>query len=197
MRALLLIAFFVYVPAATAQAPDERVAAQALADAVQRLDEADRATEDQGDGGTSFASRRCRRELFSIPRRRQADLRAFVLVQELRHAAEPLKAALQRFRDDLAAAMTQDPLLISGRAAWRRLAKAYMALPPGGNVCDDLAAWRRKGYDRGTVRAAQTEYRTVFAASGRGWQRKIAAAADRMRELGVSEQDAKAFEGDG
>ena len=72
-----------------------------------------------------------------------------------------------------------------------------MALPPRGDVCADLAAWRRDGYPLRTVRAAAAEYRSIFAAFGRGFQRKVAAAADRMRELGVSEEDAKRFEGDG
>ena len=72
-----------------------------------------------------------------------------------------------------------------------------MALPPRGDVCADLAAWRRAGYPLRAVRAATTEYRSIFAASGRGFQRKSAAAADRMRELGVSDEDAKVFEGDG
>ena len=68
-----------------------------------------------------------------------------------------------------------------------------MALPPRGDVCGDLAAWRRDGYPLRTVRAAEAEYRSIFAASGRGFQRKSAAAADRMRELGVSRDDADAF----
>jgi hypothetical protein len=72
-----------------------------------------------------------------------------------------------------------------------------MALPPRGDVCADLASWRRAGYPLRTVRAATAEYRSIFAAFGRGFQRKSAAAADRMRELGVSEEDAKVFEGDG
>ena len=71
---------------------------------------------------------------------------------------------------------------------------ATPALPPRGDVCADLAAWRRDGYPLRTVRAAAAEYRSVFAAFGRGFQRKVAAAADRMRELGVSERDADAFE---
>jgi hypothetical protein len=71
-----------------------------------------------------------------------------------------------------------------------------MALPPGGDICADLAAWRRAGYDRATIRAARDEIRAVRAAFGRGFGRKIAAAADRMRELGVSDADAQRFEGD-
>jgi hypothetical protein len=200
MRALLVLAALAFAPAiASAQVPppDERAAAQALADAVERLEEVDRATEEDADDvSRDLESRRCLREVFRIPARRQDDLRALLLVQEFRHGADVLRDALARFRNEIAAANTQDPALISGRAAYRRLAKAYMALPAGGDVCDDLAAWRRTVYDRATIRRAQAEYRTVFAASGRGFQRKIAAAADRMRALGISEQDASRFEGD-
>ena len=194
-----LAALAVSAPAVTAQTPppDERVAAQALADAVQRVDAADRAIGEDHDPGDGLDAPQCRGELFRIPPLRQDDLRAFALRDEFRQAGDALEPALAAFRTELANAQTRDPALIRGRAAWRRLAKAYMALPPRGDVCADLAAWRRDGYPLRTVRAAAAEYRSVFTAFGRGFQRKVAAAADRMRELGVSEQDAKAFEGDG
>ena len=186
-------------PAVTAQTPppDERAAAQALADAVERLLAADRAIGEDHDPDDGLEAPRCEREIYRIPPRRQADLRAFAIRDELRQAGDALEPALAAFRTEIANAQTRDPALIRGRAAWRRLAKAYMALPPRGDVCADLAAWRRDGYPLRTVRAAEAEYRSVFAAFGQGFQRKVAAAADRMRELGVSEQDAKAFEGDG
>ena len=185
-------------PAVTAQTspPDERAAAQALADAVQRLLAADRENGEDHDPDDGLDAPRCRRELYRIPLRRQEALRAFAIRDELRQAGDAIEPALATFRTDLANAQTRDPALIRGRAAWRRLAKAYMALPPRGDVCADLAAWRRDGYPLRTVRAAAAEYRSIFAALGRGFQRKAAAAADRMRELGVSEESAKRFEGD-
>ena len=196
MRALLVIAALAFAPAAAlAQAPDERAAAQAMADAAKRLLAADSATEDSYDPSAAFESRRCRRELYRIPARRQGDIRALFLSEELRHGADPLRDALLRFRNEIAAAVTQDRALISGRAAWRRLAKAFGALPAGGDPCEDVAAWRRTGYDRATIRRARAEYRSVYAAWGRGFERKTAAAADRMRELGISEEDAQVFEG--
>src|SRR5215217_1110179 len=83
MRALLVLAALAFAPAvASAQVPppDERAAAQALAD------EADRATEEDADDiSRDLESRRCRRELFRIPARRQDELRALVLAEELRH----------------------------------------------------------------------------------------------------------------
>jgi hypothetical protein len=191
-----LFALTVAAPAA-AQAPDERAAAQALADAVQRVNAVDREIGEDHDPDDGLEAPRCEREIYRIPPRRQDDLRAFAIRDEFRKAGDALEPALAAFRTEIASAQTLDPLLISGRAAWRRIAKAYMALPPRGDVCADLAAWRRDGYPLRTVRAAAAEYRSIFAAFGRGFQRKVAAAADRMRELGVSEQDAKAFEGDG
>ena len=186
-------------PAVTAQTPppDEPAAARALADAVQRLLAADREIGEDHDPDDGLDAPRCRGEIFRIPPRRQDALRAFALRDEFRQSGDALEPALAAFRTELANAQTSDPALIRGRAAWRRLAKAYMALPPRGDVCADLAAWRRDGYPLRTMRAAAAEYRSVFAAFGRGFQRKVAAAANRMRELGVSEADANPFEGDG
>ena len=194
-----IIAVLVAAPAAAAQAPagDERAAAQALADAVERLNAADREIGEDNVPDDGLDAPQCRRELFRIPPRRQDALRAFALRDEFRQSGDALEPALAAFRTELANAQTSDPALIRGRAAWRRLAKAYMALPPRGDVCADLAAWRRDGYPLRTVRAAAAEYRSIFVAFGRGFQRKVAAAADRMRELGVSDEDAKRFEGDG
>lgn len=183
--------------AAAAQPPDERVAAQGLADAAKRLIAADREIGEDHDPDDGLDAPRCQRELYRIPPRRQDALRAFALRDGFREAGDSLEPALARFRTEAANVQTRDPVLISGRAAWRRVAKAYMALPPRGDVCADLAAWRRAGYPLSTARAAAAEYRSVYASYGRGFQRKAAAAADRMRELGVSEQDAKVFEGDG
>ena len=177
--------------------PDERAAAQALADAAKRLIAADREVGEDHDPDDGLDAPHCRRELFRIPPRRQDAVRAFALRDAFRETGEALGPALATFRTEIANVQTRDPALIRGRAAWRRLAKAYMALPPRGDVCADLAAWRRDGYPLRTVRAATTEYRSIFAAFGRGFQRKAAAAADRMRELGISDQDAKVFEGDG
>ncbi len=194
-----ILAALVAAPVAAAQEPpgDERAAAQALADAVERLDAADREIGEDQDPDDGLDAPRCRGEIFRIPPRRQDALRAFALRDEFRQSGDALEPALAAFRTEIANAQTRDPALIRGRASWRRLAKAYMALPPRGDVCADLAAWRRDGYPLRTVRAAAAEYRSIFAAFGRGFGRKVTAAADRMRELGVSEEDAKRFEGDG
>ncbi len=194
-----ILAALVAAPVAAAQAPagDERAAAQALADAVERLNAADTAIGEDHDPDDGLDAPRCRGEIFRIPPRHQDALRAFALRDGFRQSGDALEPALAAFRTEIANAQTRDPVLISGRAAWRRIAKAYMALPPRGAVCADLAAWRRDGYPLRTVRAAAAEYRSIFAAFGRGFGRKVAAAADRMRELGISEEDAKRFEGDG
>jgi hypothetical protein len=173
--------------------PDERAAARGFADAAGRLLAADRDIGEDHDPDDGLDAPRCAREIYRIPPRRQAGLRAFAIRDEIRQAGDALEPALAAFRAEIANAQTRDPALIRGRAAWRRLAKAYMALPPRGDVCADLAAWRRHGYPLRTVRAAEAEYRSVFAAFGPGFQRKVAAAADRMRELGVSREDADAF----
>lgn len=145
-------------------------------------------------------SRRCRREFRRL--RRLPDVysrRLYVLVRReaLRHDAEAMEPAFARFRSEIAQVVTHDAALISGRAAWRRIAKAHQALPPGRDFCAEVTAWRRRGYDMATIHAAYAEFHTIVAAFGPGPSRKVAAAADRMRELGVSEQLANRFEGDG
>jgi hypothetical protein len=189
-----LVVLFLAAPAAAqTPPPDERAAAQALADAVVRLADAWDALPGY-DVDAVVDRRRCRRELRRLPEAREQGAIVILRAESVRHDADAMDPALTRFRSEIAQVVTQDPALISGRAAWRRQAKAYQALPPAGDFCADLADWRRRGYDRATVRAAREQFRTILAASGRGWGRKVADAADRMRELGVPEADAKRFE---
>src|SRR3954471_11014528 len=87
MRTGTVLAAFVLLvltAPAMAQAPDERAAAQALADAVIRLEAADRAVEEDHDPDDGLDAPRCRHELFRIPPRRQGNLRPFALRDEIR-----------------------------------------------------------------------------------------------------------------
>ena len=142
---LLLALLAPATASAQAPPPDERAAAQGLADAGQRLIAADREIGEDHDPDDGLDAPRCHREIYRIPLRRQDALRAFAMRDEFRKSGDALEPALAAFRTEIANVQTRDPALISGRAAWRRLAKAYMALPPRGDVCADLAAWRRDG----------------------------------------------------
>jgi hypothetical protein len=194
-RTLLALAIAVMTAApASAQVPDERAAAQGLADAVAHMDAA--WPDNSPTGQQLLDEPRCRREIRRLHPRVLTEANDLVLRQVLRQEAKRVEPVLRQFRSELAGPFTRDRALISGRAAWRRFAKAYMGLPRPTDLCGELAAWRRDGYDPAVPRAARVDYRRIRAASGPGFQRKVAAAADRMRALGVSEQDAQVFESD-
>ena len=190
----IAVAALTAAPVARAQVPDERAAAQGLADAVAHMNAA---WPDNSPTGEQLLDQpRCRREVRRLSPRALTEANDLILQQVLRQEAKRVEPVLRQFRSELAMPFTRDRALIRGRAAWRRFAKAYMSLPRPTDLCGELAAWRRSGYDPAVARAARVDYRRIRAASGPGYQRKIAAAADRMRALGVSEQDAQRFEGD-
>ena len=190
----MVVAALTAAPFAAAQgpAPDEHAAAQALADAVAHMDAA--WPDNSPTGQQLLDTPRCRREVRRLGPRRLTAANDLVLRQVLRQESKRLEPVLGPFRSELAAPATRDPALLSGRAAWRRFAKAYMALPRPVDLCAELGAWRRGGYDPAVARRARTDYRRIRAVSGAGFQRKIAAAADRMRALGITEADARRFE---
>ena len=106
-----------------------------------------------------------------------------------------LREDLGRLRTDLANVQTGDPALLSGRAAWRQIARAFMALPAGGDSCAEIRAWLRDGAPRSEGREARAEVEAIERLARR-FERKVDAAADRMIELGVPEQQADTFRDD-
>ena len=110
----LIIAAGLLVPAtASAQTPpDERAAAQALADAAKRLvAEADGLEDDAVWVDTCDALKQ------EPPARRRDAASDYANGLELRFYIDGLRPALMRFRTEIAAAQTADPVLRSGRAA--------------------------------------------------------------------------------
>jgi hypothetical protein len=197
MRAVRLLALIIaaglLVPAtASAQAPppDERAAAQALADAAKRLvAEADGLEDDAVWVDTCDALKK------EPPARRRDAASDYANGLELRFYIDGLRPALMRFRTEIAAAQTADPVLRSGRAAGRRIARTADEVIPAGEAdpCAAYEAYARAGYPEGPARAARALDRRLEKIATARTRRKIHAAAERMRELGVSRADARAF----
>jgi hypothetical protein len=181
--------------AASAQAPppDERAAAQAFADAAKRFDAALDALAEEPD--TSWLEP-CERSVERVPKRHRDAAAMLVLLHSFHVAFLELRGPLAAFRTELANVATADPVLISGRAAVRRIGRGFDAAPAPGNFCAELRAWRRAGFPHSATRKAEAALREVVSAMSRGIMRKLEATAMRMRELGVSKRDAEAFGGE-
>ena len=189
----LVIAAGLLVPAAaSAQTPppDERVAAQALADAAKRLVEAADAQDDD-----AVWLDTCEALDKEPPARRRSAATDYVDGLAQRFFVDGLRPALMRFRTEIAAAQTADPVLRSGRAAGRRIARTADEVIPAGEAdpCAAYEAYARAGYPEGPARAARALDRRLEEIATARTRRKIHAAAERMRELGVSRADARAF----
>ena len=189
----LVIAAGLLVPAAaSAQTPppDERVAAQALADAAKRLVAAADAQEDD-----AVWLDTCEALDKEPPARRRSAATDYVDGLAQRFFVDGLRPALMRFRTDIAGAQTFDLVLRSGRAAGRRIARTLDAVVPAGepDPCAAYEAYAKAGYPAGPAREARAIEQRLEEIDTRRIDRKIRAAADRMRELGVSRADARAF----
>ena len=194
--ACLVLSLALVAPAtAAAQAPppDEPAAAQAFADAAKRFETA---TEALDEPDTSWLDS-CERALERIPERHQDKALTIVLSHSFRVAFAELRAPLRRFRSELAVVPTADPVLVSGRAAVRRMGRRLDAMPAPGRFCAEFRAWRRAGYPRSAAREAEAALKELGTAFSPGIVRKLEETALRLRELGVSRQDAAAFGGDG
>lgn len=170
--------------------PDERAAAQALADVAKRVVEvAEHVDEDPA------WLEDCKAMLGPEPPWRYAERASAVrdgLV--IRDLIDDLKPAMLQARSDLANTQTADPVLISGRAAVRQILRAVGAFPaPEADPCGAYEAYVRAGYPPGPAREARAWDRQLSTLANRQKKRKILAAGDRMEALGVSRADADAF----
>ena len=108
-----------------------------------------------------------------------------------------LREDLGRLRTELANVQTRDPALLSGRAAWRQLARAFMALPAGRRLLRRDRAWLRAGAPRSEGREARAEVEAVDRAPRpRASSARSTPRADRMIELGVPAEQADTFRDD-
>lgn len=198
--AALAVLIALAAPAATAaQAPpDERAAARAFADAGLRLAAAVQAVEPKINRG--LAPPRCARPLASrIPRRHLEDAYVLLLVHEFGRIARLVDAPLRAFTKDLHAVETADPALRGGRAAWRHARRLYVATGAFADldVCAELRRFVDRGFRRTPAMRRTWRLAQAFARFGEDeFDRRIARAVARMRELGVPAAEAQAFGGD-
>jgi hypothetical protein len=189
LLALLVLALLPATAAAQAPPPDERAAAQAFADAAKRLIAAAEALDE--DPGWLESCRALRRD---PPARREDAAEMYVDGLVLRDLIGQLQPHVLRLRSELAQAQTADPALISGRAALRRLGRTLAAFPPAEpDPCAAYEAYAEAGYPRGPAREARALQRRLDVLLTRGMKRRIVAAAERMKALGVSNADVLAF----
>jgi hypothetical protein len=193
---LAVAALALAVPtAASAQEPppDERAAARAFADAGVRFA---KAVENVGDDDDALPYRECRPLFRKAARHKPDEFEAITLRTAFRHTADLVREPLRQLRADLANAQTRDPVLLSGRAAWRQAGRALAALGPAGDPCAELRAWMRAGAPSAEGHKALRELDPVVAAFGREYERKLRATSRRLVELGIPKQQAKAFQGE-
>jgi hypothetical protein len=189
--ALLVLLACVSPAAAQTPPPDERAAAQAFADAAERFETR---VDALGKIEMDWADR-CGSLFAKVPVRRQDAAIAIAMSHGVRVGVAQMKLALRDFRTELANVPTLDPALISGRAAVRRMGRAWDAVAAPGNLCKRLRRWRRAGFPKAAGRAAEREVERFFGVLEGETLRRLEAAAARMRELGVSAEDAAHFGG--
>lgn len=108
----------------------------------------------------------------------------------------PTRPALERLVADLKAIPTRDPLLRSGRAAWRAFVAGIAAYPFIDRPCRRLEAWANSGWEpdlRPPIDVAA--FRQAERIDSDALPGKLRRAGRRLRELGVSRGEAERFTG--
>jgi hypothetical protein len=108
------------------------------------------------------------------------------------------KPVLDQIVADLSAIPTRDPILRSGRAAWREVVAYLGRLPQVDKPCEQIEAWANSGW-KASARPAfdfKARDRLIEETDAELLERKFKRAVQRMRELGVSKGDAERFKGE-
>ena len=101
--------------------------------------------------------------------------------------------------NELHAVATTDSALKTGRTGWRRLRRTYasFAALPAAGVCAQVRAYVRNGYRHTTAtRRAMSAFHAMMAWDTRDVDRRMAAAVNRLVELGIPASEADAFDGE-
>jgi hypothetical protein len=137
---------------------------------------------------------RCDRAVTGAPRDRELEVVLVAVLVIVAPGYDPVRPALDTFLAELETIPIADPVLRSGRAGWRSEVDLVRRLPSVPDPCATLQTWQRAGY------AASASPIVVAAVLNPGLiaaEDKLAAAARRMRALGVSAGAARRFTGDG
>ena len=140
---------------AAAQAPpDEQAAARTFADAAGRFRTAVAGLGDRLAPDLAKSLARCPRVMAGLSGRDETVAGNQLALGILREFGVAITPALSALRTDLANVPTRDPALLSGRAAYRQIGRAYASLGAPTDICATLRAWRRAGRPRAAGRAA-------------------------------------------
>jgi hypothetical protein len=137
---------------------------------------------------------RCDQAVRAAPADRGLEVVLVALLLIVAPGYDPVRPGLDTFLAELEALPIADPILRSGRAAWRSEVDVIRRLPSVPDPCGTLQTWRRAGYAESAspIVVEAVVNPGILAADG-----KLALAARRMRALGVSAGAARRFTGDG
>jgi hypothetical protein len=118
-----------------------------------------------------------------------AAVSGFVLPAVLELEFDPLKRSFTAFAGKLETVPMRDPVLRSGRAAWRDLAVhvARFARPPA-DFCTQLDAWRKAGYPKASRPRIDDPAVDWLVENLDRVDAKLERSGRRLRELGVSKR---------
>lgn len=197
LTALLVAACFAAaLPAAAAQAAPPS-SAQRFADAALRMKIAVNAQKAEVSRRLEELDLfRCVRAVENAPERVSDRVFTIIGVAFLQPMLDVATPALHQLVRDLDAIPTRDPILRSGRAAWRASIAGLARWPRVDAPCDALerwrdAKWRASAAPKFSLRALERLIEESEADS-----QKLRRAARRLRELGVSRGAAERFTGD-
>ncbi|HEX5781826.1 MAG TPA: hypothetical protein VFX80_07880 [Solirubrobacteraceae bacterium] len=197
--ALLTLVVAVFPATAAAQTPvDDRTAARLFADAALRAQPEVAAASQQLEalGKTVECN-------VSVPRRQRARVselnNSLHFAQTIAGFTRTVGPVLARASNELHGVQTTDASLRSGRTGWRRLRRTYagFAALPAADVCAQVRAYVRNGYRHTPeTRRAMRAFHAMMAWDTRDVDRRMAAAVERLVELGIPASEADAFDGE-
>lgn len=185
--------------AAAAQAPDERAAARAFADAALRF-QAGLAPLEPRYLEISWRLPRCVTRLVRrLPDRRDRKILLLPFTNYYGELGRLFEPSLTRFSAELHAIQTADPALRAGRTAWRRMRRVFGALAalPTVDLCGEARRLVASGFARTpAIRRAVRLMALIRRDPLHDFNRRTERAARRLRELGVPPEHAQVFEDD-
>ena len=201
LRLVVCAAVAAVLVAAAPAAAKPPSSAVRFADAGLRAERSVMALAPQYERRAAELQRACESVLFAVgddvPARARERALAIAVSTLFSEMTVPALPAIRRMVADLEQIPTQDPVLRSGRAAWRASLDFSLRFPVITDGCDALTRWQDAGWSRAQTPAFDlTAYRRMMRRIETDTSsRKLTRAVRRLRVLGVSRRRARAFEG--
>jgi hypothetical protein len=148
----------------------------------------------------AFEAERCRKalDIRRMPQDAVDDAMTLAIGGLTQYAFAPVVPELRGLVAAMDAVPTTDPVLRSGRAAWR-VSVAGIAGLDLDRPCRQLEAWGRAGWKRDAPAAVEARRfaRRFDRLTSSALERKFDAAERRLRKLGVSAAEAELWTGEG